>query len=96
MELTVEVAWALPDRQVVVRVTVGEGATLRDAIARSGIRQQFPGIDLAAQRVGVFGKLKALDDPVEAGDRIEIYRPAVDPKELRRKRASSPGPVRPE
>ena len=89
MELKVEVAYALPDRQVVVSLTVPAGATLREAIARSGILQACPGIDLDAQRVGVFGKLRGLDEPVAAGDRVEIYRAAVDPKELRRKRAIS-------
>lgn len=84
MELRVEVAYALAERQVVVSFTVEQGTTLRQAIQRSGILKEFPEIDLRAQRVGVFGKLKDLDAPVEAHDRIEIYRPAVDPKVRRR------------
>ena len=87
MELRVEVAYALAGRQVVIGFMVEQGTTLRQAIQRSGILKEFPEIDLRAQRVGVFGKLKELDAPVEAHDRIEIYRPAEDPKELRRKRA---------
>jgi putative ubiquitin-RnfH superfamily antitoxin RatB of RatAB toxin-antitoxin module len=36
----------------------------------------------------VFGRLRELDDPVEAGDRVEIYRPlTADPKQARRLRA---------
>ena len=89
MELRVEVAYALADRQVVVSFTVEQGTSLREAIARSGILKEFPDIDLRAQRVGVFGKLKDLDAPVEPYDRIEIYRPAVDPKVRRRSLARS-------
>ena len=90
MELTVEVVYALPERQSLVRLHVEAGATLRQAIMRSGILRQHPGIDLKRDRVGVFGQLRGLDEPVQAGDRIEIYRPLpADPKELRRRRATA-------
>lgn len=84
----VEVVYALPDRQEVVALSVVPGATLHDAISASGLLQRFPEIDLARQAVGVFGHARRLEDVVAPGDRIEIYRPlAVDPKELRRRRA---------
>lgn len=86
--LAVEVVYALPGRAVLARVEVPAGATLREAIGRSGLLEQFPEIDLARNRVGVFGRLRALDQPVAPGDRVEIYRPlAADPKERRRRRA---------
>ncbi|OGT47184.1 MAG: RnfH family protein [Gammaproteobacteria bacterium RIFCSPHIGHO2_12_FULL_41_20] len=85
--LVIEVAYALPDSQKVILLTVVSGATIAEAIQLSGILTIFPEIDLAKQRVGVFGKLKKLTDLVEAGDRIEIYRPLViEPKEARRLR----------
>ena len=88
--LRVSVAFAYPDRQVLLSTDLAEGATLRDAIEQSGIRDKIPEIDLEQMRVGVFGKLKALDDAVRSSDRVEIYRPLkADPKEARRARAQA-------
>lgn len=87
--LTIEVCYALPGEQALVKLRVAEGATLRAAIERSGLLRRFPQIDLAVARVGVFGKLRDLDARVEDGDRVEIYRPLhADPKEARRRRAA--------
>ena len=86
--MEVEVVYALPDEQVLLKVQVKRGATLRDAIEASGVLSRFPQIDLARDAVGVFGKIAKLDDRLNAGDRVEIYRPLVmDPKEARRQRA---------
>ncbi len=84
----VEVAYATARRQTVIDVTIPQGATLGDAIRLSGILERFPELDLARNSVGVFGVIKSLTDPVQEGDRVEIYRPLVaDPKETRRRRA---------
>ncbi len=87
--IRVEVAYARPDRQLILPVEVPEGATIEQAIRQSGILEQFPEIDLQQQAVGIFGKLKKLDTPLREGDRVEIYRPLIaDPKEVRKKRAA--------
>ena len=86
--LTVEVAHATPAKQVVLRVEVPAGCTLEEAIERSGIRAEFPGlvVDLAA--VGIFGRKAPPDQVLREGDRVEIYRPLIaDPREARRRRA---------
>ncbi len=84
----IEVAYATPQRQTLIHIEALPGCTVRQAIERSGILQQFPEISLEQSRVGVFGRLRELDDPVEAGDRVEIYRPlTADPKQARRLRA---------
>jgi len=86
--LRVEVAYALPDEQVLLALTVEDGATVRQVIERSGIALRFPEIGAAPAAVGIFGKRARLDTPVCDGDRVEIYRPLVaDPKEVRRARA---------
>ena len=78
----------MPDEQVVLKVRIAAGATLRAAIEASGILKRFPQIDLTRDAVGIFGKTAKLDDRLGAGDRVEIYRPlTMDPKEARRKRA---------
>ena len=87
--ISVEVAYALPEQQTVVRLTVAPDATIEEAIRASGLLEQYPEIDLARNKVGVFGKLGKLADTLHPGDRVEIYRPLIaDPKEVRKKRAA--------
>lgn len=65
---------------------VPDGATVNEAIARSGILKQFPNIDLSRQRVGVFGLLVKLDTTLRPGDRVEIYREIIaDPETVPRR-----------
>jgi hypothetical protein len=87
--IEVEVAYARPDEQVILALQVPDGSTIEDAIRRSGVLERFPEIDLATNKVGVFGKVGKLDQPLVAGDRVEIYRPLIaDPKEARKQRAA--------
>ena len=86
-ELEVEVVYALPAQQRVLQLRVAAGATVAQAIIQSGLLTQYPEIKPATARVGIFGKIVALDAPLQNGDRVEIYRPLkVDPKEARRRR----------
>jgi len=86
--LTIEVVYALPGAQDAVTLRLAPGATLRDAVGRSGLLERHPEIDLAVQKLGVFGAPAAPDRPLADGDRVEIYRALVmDPKEARRRRA---------
>lgn len=87
--IKVEVAYALPEEQVIIPLEVEVGATVRQAIERSGILQRFMEIDLKSNKVGVFGKITKPDAELRANDRVEIYRPLIaDPKEVRRQRAA--------
>lgn len=86
--ITVEVAYALPDKQTVVSVQVKPGTTLLEAIKLSGILEQHPEIDLANTKVGIFSKISPPETVLREKDRVEIYRPLIaDPKESRRRRA---------
>lgn len=86
--ITVEVVYALPQRQELVRLTLPAGSTVQQAIEASGLVQKHPDIDFARNKVGVFGKLSKPDAPLRDRDRVEIYRLLIaDPKEVRRKRA---------
>lgn len=86
--ITVEVAYACPDAQRIIKLQVEPGSTIEKAIDCSGILDNFPDIDLTKQKVGIFSQPKKLTDLLKDGDRIEIYRPLLlDPKEARRKRA---------
>ena len=93
--INVEVAYALPQKQVLKALTVASGTTALQAIEQSGILQDFPEIDTNSDRVGVFSQVlgtKGLAEPavyqLQPMDRVEIYRPLIaDPKEVRRRRA---------
>ena len=90
--LRVEVAYATPDKQTIVRLEVPQGCTVAQAIERSAIREQFPDMQLDADAVGIFSRKVSLDHELREGDRVEIYRPLIaDPKESRRERAARPG-----
>lgn len=87
--IQVEVAFAREDDQALLAVEGAKGMTVREAIERSGILKRFPEIDLEINKVGVFGKLATLEQALETGDRVEIYRPLIaDPKAQRKKRAA--------
>ncbi|SFM86552.1 hypothetical protein SAMN05216516_10137 [Izhakiella capsodis] len=87
-DIAVEVVYALPEKQYLYTVKVEQGATVAEAIQHSGILELRPEIDINQTKVGVFSRPVKLTDTVDAGDRVEIYRPLLaDPKELRRQRA---------
>jgi len=73
--MNITVAYALPTEQTLEEMEVPEGTTAEEAIAMSHLLEKYPEIDLAANKVGVLGKLVALNNPLRDGDRVEIYRP---------------------
>jgi putative ubiquitin-RnfH superfamily antitoxin RatB of RatAB toxin-antitoxin module len=84
----IEVAYALPDIQMLVPLSVEDGATVETAIRQSGLLAKFPEIDLATAKLGIWNKACELSATLREKDRVEIYRPLIaDPKEVRRKRA---------
>ena len=87
-KILVEVAYAKEEEQIIIPLNVDAGTTLEQAIQLSGILEQFPEIDLAQHKTGIFGKIAKADTELREMDRVEIYRPLIaDPKESRRKRA---------
>ncbi len=85
--MQIGVVYAEAADQVWLRIDLPEDSTVRDAIESSGILNLFPNIDLASQKVGVFGKVATLDARLRAGDRVEIYRTIVcDPATVPRRR----------
>ena len=95
MEITVEVAYGVPGKQILDVLTVPVGTTALEAVKQSGVLQMFPEIDIENAQMGIFSQVlgsKGLAEPasyeLKARDRVEIYRPLIaDPKEVRRRRA---------
>lgn len=93
--VTVEVAYALPEKQELIRLKLMAGTTAGQAIVASGLLDKYPEIDLDRNRIGIYGKLVNLDAVLRDSDRVEIYRPLIaDPKQARRKRAEQGKPAR--
>ncbi|EXI89904.1 MAG: hypothetical protein AW11_01179 [Candidatus Accumulibacter regalis] len=87
--LAIDVIYALPDKQQLVKLQLPAGSTVRQAIDASGLLQKHPEIDLARNKIGIFGKLSKADAVLRDQDRVEIYRPLIaDPKEVRKQRAA--------
>ncbi|MDR2451447.1 MAG: RnfH family protein [Candidatus Accumulibacter sp.] len=87
--ITVEVVYALKDRQELVTLTLPAGVVAREAVERSGLMDRFPEIDLGRNKLGVFARLVKPDTMLRDHDRVEIYRPLIaDPKEVRKQRAA--------
>lgn len=86
--ISIEVAYALPDRQTLLSLQVKTGTTLIEAIRQSGILEHYPEIDLDQAKFGIFSKISPPDTVLREKDRVEIYRELIaDPKESRRRRA---------
>jgi uncharacterized protein len=87
--IRVEVAYAKPDRQLILELEAEQGITAKEAVQRSGILDEFPEIDIETAKLGIFGKAAAANAVLNPSDRVEIYRPLIaDPKEARKKRAA--------
>lgn len=86
-ELTIEVAFATPDKQQIVSISLPQGSTVADAVLASGLSEKFPDVDLAGLKKGVWNQVRPDDYVLQDGDRVEIYRPLiVDAKTARRNR----------
>ena len=93
--ILVEVAYATPEKQLILELEVIKGTTAIEAVKQSGITSEFPVIDLEKDAMGIFSSLlDGKDYPLPNEyellplDRVEIYRPLIiDPKQARSARA---------
>lgn len=84
----VEVVYATAHRQSLLSLELLEPQSIAEVIRRSDILHIFPELNPSNLSVGIWGKPKTLETLVQAGDRIEIYRPlTISPMEARRLRA---------
>lgn len=83
--ISIQIAYATPEKQVVIPLNIDENTCVIDAISLSGVLDQFPKIDKYAMKVGVFYQLIDVQNyQLKSGDRLEIYRPLIiDPKTAR-------------
>ena len=88
--IRVEVAYALPEKQRIVKLDVPSGTTALQAVSMSQLDEVFEELVVGPDiKLGVWGKAVTGDRVLAAGERVEIYRPLlVDPKEVRKARAA--------
>ncbi|WP_158884637.1 RnfH family protein [Rhodanobacter sp. L36] len=86
--ICVELIYAEPDNQTVLRVQLPKYSTVADAIRLSNIAQRFAPDGPLRSQLGIFGKKVSPERVLKDGDRVEIYRLLeCDPMEARRRRA---------
>jgi putative ubiquitin-RnfH superfamily antitoxin RatB of RatAB toxin-antitoxin module len=87
-KIQIEVVYALPHEQLLLKLEVPHQTTIAQAVLLSGMPEKYPEIDLEKGKFGLYGKLSKSDVVLREKDRVEIYRPLIaDPKEVRKKRA---------
>jgi putative ubiquitin-RnfH superfamily antitoxin RatB of RatAB toxin-antitoxin module len=86
--LRIEIVYAEPQRVIGKFLHLPPGSRVADALHLASLDPDFNGVDLANSALGIFGRLTRTDQPLQEGDRLEIYRTlAADPKVARRQRA---------
>ena len=102
-KILVEVAYGLPEQQFLLNLSVAKDCTAIEAVRLSGIFELCPELcpelevsletsletEGNALKLGIFSQSCEHDRQLNAGDRVEIYRPLLmDPKESRKLRAA--------
>lgn len=85
--ITIELLFAAENHVWQQDLTMPVGSTVQDALEQSELYAKYP--ETKQFSCGIFGELCALNTPLQADDRVEVYRPLVfDPMESRRRRAA--------
>lgn len=90
-QIEIEVVYGLAHKQKLISMMVDQGTTVRQGAELSGLDKEFPDLNIAESKLGIFGKTVRNPDTevLKPGDRIEIYRPLlIDPKAARANRAA--------
>lgn len=88
--MRIEVAYARPDQQYLLSLDLPAGSTLSDALAAAGLTEQCPELAGGEFAVGIWGQIEKSPQTrlLQAGDRVEVYRPlTVNPMVARKARA---------
>jgi len=91
-QLRIELVWSPQAGDVrQVWLNVAEGSSIEQALrACPEFADQLP--RLAELKIGIWGRMRALETRLRERDRIEVYRPlTVDPMEGRRRRYEARG-----
>lgn len=90
-QIEIEVVYGLAHKQKLISLKVEQGTTVRQGAELSALDKEFPELNIAESKLGIFGKTVRNPEVeiLKEGDRIEIYRPLlIDPKAARANRAA--------
>lgn len=87
--MRIEIAFATPEKQVLLVKDAEPGTTAGDIIERALGRGELPR-EAAGLELGIWGRVVERSRVLRDGDRVELYRPLkADPREARRRYAES-------
>ncbi|WP_343153922.1 RnfH family protein [Buchnera aphidicola (Mindarus keteleerifoliae)] len=83
-KINVSLVYAYLEIQYILKIRILKHSTVKEVILKSKILNFSNDINLSKNKIGIYGKIVSLNDFVEEGDRIEIYRNLFfTPQELR-------------
>jgi len=86
--MKVELVYIDTDEEFIVSLDMAAAATVADAVEQSQVLDQFPSLKAVDYQLGIYSQEVSAETRLQAGDRVEVYRPLVlDPMEVRRQRA---------
>ena len=86
--MNVELVYIEADEEFIVSLDMAATATVADAVEESQLLDKFPSLKLVDYQLGIYSQEVSPGTLLQAGDRVEVYRPLVlDAMEVRRQRA---------
>jgi len=86
--MKVELVYIDTDEEFIVSLDMAAAATVADAVEQSQVLDKFPSLKAVDYQLGIYSQEVSAETRLQAGDRVEVYRPLVlDPMEVRRQRA---------
>ncbi len=86
--MKVELVYIDTDEEFIVSLDMAATATVADAVEQSQVLDKFPSLKAIDYQLGIYSQEVSAETRLQAGDRVEVYRPLVlDPMEVRRQRA---------
>ena len=72
--LSIEICYAVPGKQELLRLKLDEGSTLQQALDASGLLEKYPEIDLKKNKFGIWNKLSKPDSVLRSERGSEATR----------------------
>ena len=86
--MKVELVYIDTDEEFIMSLDMAAAATVADAVEQSQVLDKFPSLKAVDYQLGIYSQEVSAETRLQAGDRVEVYRPLVlDPMEVRRQRA---------
>ena len=75
--MKLSVAYAAGSDSFWQEIELQSPATAQQAIEKSNLLSEFPELNLAKLKMGIYGKVCPKNKQLEEGDRVEVYQPVT-------------------